>query len=67
PTIAVGMITDPRLASYLVSSETADAVAVGRAALYNPSWPLAAAHTLGVDLGDPAVGRPKHYFRGTFR
>ncbi|WP_347305564.1 NADH:flavin oxidoreductase/NADH oxidase [Corynebacterium sp. SA-MJD20WY100] len=67
PTIAVGMITDPRLASYLVSSETADAVAVGRAALYNPSWPQAAANSLGIDVAAPSVARPKYYFRGTFR
>lgn len=50
-TMAVGMIHDPHLAEDVVAGGHADLVAVGRALLDNPQWPLAAARALGV--GDP--------------
>jgi 2,4-dienoyl-CoA reductase-like NADH-dependent reductase (Old Yellow Enzyme family) len=48
-TAAVGLITEPRQAEEIVASGKADVVLLGRAALRDPSWPLRAAHELGVD------------------
>ena len=51
-TAAVGLITDPRQAAEIVATGKADVVLLGRAALRDPSWPLRAAHELGVDRTD---------------
>ncbi|MDB5818909.1 MAG: NADH:flavin oxidoreductase, Old Yellow Enzyme family [Rhizobacter sp.] len=58
PTIAVGLITEPAQAEAIVSSGQADAVALARAALYDPRWPWHAAAELGAQ-----VSAPKQYFR----
>ncbi|NIF85788.1 NADH:flavin oxidoreductase/NADH oxidase [Comamonas sp. Tr-654] len=58
PTIAVGLITEPNQAEHIVASGQADAVAIGRAALFNPRWPWHAAASLGAQ-----VDAPKQYWR----
>lgn len=50
---AVGLITNPEFADFIVSSETADMVAMGRELLRNPYWPLHAASMLGIDIEWP--------------
>lgn len=52
-TMAVGMIVEPTLAETVVASGSADMVAIGRAILDNPRWPLHAAARLGVDIDYP--------------
>ena len=39
PTIAVGLITEPRHAEEILAKGSADLVALGRGMLYNPRWP----------------------------
>ena len=46
-TMAVGLIVEAHQADAIVSEHRADLVAIGREALYNPSWPLHAQHILG--------------------
>jgi 2,4-dienoyl-CoA reductase-like NADH-dependent reductase (Old Yellow Enzyme family) len=53
PVSAVGLITTPEFADFIVSSETADMVAMGRELLRNPYWPLHAAFKLGIDIEWP--------------
>ncbi len=43
PVIAVGMLDNPELAEYVLHEGDADLVAVGRALLRNPNWPIEAA------------------------
>lgn len=50
PVAAVGMINSPRLAEYIVGSEQADVVLVGREALRNSSFALSWAKELKVDV-----------------
>lgn len=45
-TMAVGLIEAPEMAAYIVQQEQADLVALGRALLRQPFWPLHAAQTL---------------------
>jgi 2,4-dienoyl-CoA reductase-like NADH-dependent reductase (Old Yellow Enzyme family) len=52
-TIAVGLITEPKQAEEIVSSGQADAVALGRAMLYDPRWPWHAAAELGAQASCP--------------
>lgn len=47
-TIAVGLITQGQQAEVILQSGQADLVALARELLYNPSWPLHAARTLGL-------------------
>lgn len=54
----VGLITKPEFADFILSSETADMVEMGRELLRNPYWPLHAARKLGVD-----IEWPKQYLR----
>ncbi len=54
----VGLITKPEFADYILSSGTADMVAMGRELLRNPYWPLEAARKLGVE-----IEWPKQYLR----
>ncbi|MFF7058118.1 NADH:flavin oxidoreductase/NADH oxidase [Achromobacter spanius] len=49
PVVAVGYILGPQQAEAVVAEGRADAVAIGRAALFDPYWPLHAAREL---LGD---------------
>ena len=58
PTIAVGLITEPKQAEDILAKGQADAVALARAALYDPRWPWHAA----AELGD-RVHAPPQYLR----
>jgi len=56
PTMAVGMIRDPKIAEELVASGKVSMVAMARGILYEPKWPWRAAFELGVDVPIP----PQH-------
>ncbi|MFE5838801.1 NADH:flavin oxidoreductase/NADH oxidase [Arthrobacter sp. NPDC056493] len=58
-TAAMGSISSPELAEYLVSSGAADLVFVGRALLRDPHWALGAARLAGADphLAIPTYAR----------
>jgi 2,4-dienoyl-CoA reductase-like NADH-dependent reductase (Old Yellow Enzyme family) len=58
PTIAVGMITEPRQAEAIIEGGRADMVALARAFLYDPHWPWHAAAALG-----GTVDGPRQYWR----
>lgn len=64
PTGAVGLITDPAQAEAVLTEGAADAVLLGRVALREPSWPLRAAHELGVGWRDAPY--PAQYTRGAW-
>lgn len=49
-TMAVGIITKSKQADDILQQGQADLVALAREFLRNPSWPLHAAHELGVDV-----------------
>jgi len=48
-TMAVGLILTPQQADEALQAGSADLIAVGREAVYDPNWPLHAAQALGVD------------------
>ena len=50
-TQAVGMIVDPHQAEEILASGSADLVAIGREALFDPYWPLHAQRALDQDPG----------------
>ncbi len=56
PTMAVGMIRDPKLAESLVADGKVDMVALARGVLYEPKWPWRAAF----ELGEEALVPPQH-------
>jgi len=58
PTIAVGLITEPRQAEAILEAGRADIVALARAFLYDPRWPWHAAAALGGQ-----VDGPRQYWR----
>jgi len=58
PTIAVGMITQPRQAEAIVAEGQADLVALARGFLFDPRWAWRAA----AELGAPVVA-PKQYWK----
>jgi 2,4-dienoyl-CoA reductase-like NADH-dependent reductase (Old Yellow Enzyme family) len=58
PVIAVGLITEPEQAEAILAEGDADAIAIARAALYDPRWPWHAAAKLGAQ-----VDAPKPYWR----
>jgi 2,4-dienoyl-CoA reductase-like NADH-dependent reductase (Old Yellow Enzyme family) len=58
PTIAVGLITEPRQAEAIVEGGRADMVALARGFLYDPRWPWHAAAVLG-----GTVAGPRQYWR----
>lgn len=62
PTVAIGLITEPAQADQIIRSEQADLVALARAALRNPHWPLHAA----IALRQP-VPLPPQYERANLR
>ena len=64
PTGAVGLIDQPQQAAKILANDEADVVLLARAALREPSWPLRAAHELGVDADDLW---PAQYTRGRWR
>lgn len=53
PTIAVGLITEPRQAEEIIASGKADMIALARGMLYNPRWPWHAAAELGAHVDAP--------------
>ncbi len=62
PSMAVGGITEPAQAEAIVAEESADMVAVGRAALYDPWWVRHWSHALGAPLPWP----PPYAYGGHF-
>jgi 2,4-dienoyl-CoA reductase-like NADH-dependent reductase (Old Yellow Enzyme family) len=58
PTMAVGMITEPKQAEAIIASGQADFVALARGILYDPHWPWHAAAELGA-----TVVAPPQYWR----
>ncbi|MGP1679996.1 MAG: NADH:flavin oxidoreductase/NADH oxidase [Burkholderiales bacterium] len=58
PTIAVGLITEPRQAEDIIAAGRADMVALARGMLYEPHWAWRAAAELGGE-----VRAPKQYWR----
>ena len=58
PTIAVGLITEPRQAEDAIDNGQADLVALARGMLYDPRWPWHAAAALG-----GRVTAPPQYWR----
>ncbi len=58
PTMAVGLITEPRQAEAIVAKGEADMVSLARGMLYDPRWPWHAAAELGA-----TVQAPKQYWR----
>jgi len=61
PSMAVGLITEPKKANEIIATGQADLVAVGRAHLSNPRWTDAAAKELGV------VVEPVRQYRWTYK
>lgn len=61
-TAAVGLITEAGQAEKILEDGDADLIALARAELHDPYWPLHAAYTLGEPLGD-AIQWPKQYGR----
>lgn len=53
PTTAVGLITEPEQAQYIIETGEADAVFLARAMIRNPRWALNAAEKLGVKIDWP--------------
>ena len=52
-TAAVGLITEPEQAQYIIETGEADAVFLARAMIRNPRWALSAAEKLGVKIAWP--------------
>jgi len=50
PTIAVGRLENPELANETLVNKQADFIALGRALLKNPHWPMHAAEQLRIDI-----------------
>jgi 2,4-dienoyl-CoA reductase-like NADH-dependent reductase (Old Yellow Enzyme family) len=48
-TMAVGLILTPQQAEEALQAGSADLIAIGREALYDPNWPVHAAQALGAD------------------
>ena len=70
PTIAVGLITEPKQAEDIVASGKADFVALARGMLYDPRWGWHAAAELGaaIDAPPPSYWRaPPHGHADLFR
>jgi NADPH2 dehydrogenase len=53
PTAAVGLITEAEQANEILIRGNADLIALGRALLRHPYWPLHAARALGVEVEPP--------------
>jgi 2,4-dienoyl-CoA reductase-like NADH-dependent reductase (Old Yellow Enzyme family) len=53
PVMAVGLITEPAQAEAVLSSGSADLVALARGLLWNPRWPWHAAAALGASVSVP--------------
>ena len=61
-TMAVGMIIHADQAEEIVSSDSADLVALGREFLHNPNWPIDAAQKLGIASPFEHVSRAYAYW-----
>jgi 2,4-dienoyl-CoA reductase-like NADH-dependent reductase (Old Yellow Enzyme family) len=59
PTMAVGLILDGPQAEAILQDGSADLIAIGRQALYDPFWALHAAQELGCD-GDFQMWNPEY-------
>jgi NADPH2 dehydrogenase len=53
PTMAVGLITEPRQAEDILATGKADLITLARAMLYDPRWPWHAAAELGATVDAP--------------
>lgn len=56
----VGKLGDPNLANYILESDQADVISLGRPLLRNPNWPMMAAKELGYkefEAYNPSYGR----------
>lgn len=62
PTIAVGLLDDPKLANHVLNSGDADLIAVGRGLLKDPHWALNAKYQTHAAQDDTS-DIPKPYFR----
>jgi len=62
PTVAVGLITEPRQAEDIIAAGGADMVALARGMLFDPHWAWRAAAELGGE-----VRAPKQYWRAAPR
>lgn len=60
PTMAVGLITEPRQAEDIVARGNSDMVAIGRAMIHNPRWAWHAAIELGEDYFLPPQYERSH-------
>jgi 2,4-dienoyl-CoA reductase-like NADH-dependent reductase (Old Yellow Enzyme family) len=60
PTVAVGLITDPKEADAIIASGQADMVALARGMLFNPRWPWHAALALGEEPTFPVQYERAH-------
>ena len=61
-TMAVGHIVHANQAEAILQGGRADLVALARAMLYNPNWPMAAAQKLGIDPDFKLVPPPYSYW-----
>jgi 2,4-dienoyl-CoA reductase-like NADH-dependent reductase (Old Yellow Enzyme family) len=61
PTIAVGLITEPKQADAIVAAGDADMIALARAILRDPRWPWRAA----AELGGTVRGAPQYWRAAT--
>ena len=59
PTMAVGLITDPFQAESYLAEGRCDLIALARELMWNPNWPVHAAHALR--SGDPLSLLPPSY------
>jgi len=60
-TMAVGLILHPQQAEDVLVQGSADLIAIGREALFDPNWPLHARMALGSQTGETFDGWPKQY------
>jgi 2,4-dienoyl-CoA reductase-like NADH-dependent reductase (Old Yellow Enzyme family) len=63
PTMAVGLITEPKQAEHILRSGQADMISLARQMLYDPRWPWHAAEELGAQPAfPPQYGRAHRSF-----
>ncbi len=60
-TMAVGLILHPQQAEDVLVQGSADLIAIGREALFDPNWPLHARMALGPQTGAAFDGWPEQY------
>lgn len=61
-TMSVGLIVEPQQAEAVLQAGSADLIAVGREALFDPNWPLHAQYVLtGAASEEPFAGWPHQY------